>query len=149
MPTARTDRIIRPWATVLTQCHTVQAKSLTRSPRTHTTTSYPLHVLSSPPLTPTPFQQQRVAFVPVPQFAPHLRCAIKPRQPHFDRMRIRIMTSGTRSLALLPEFFETRPPVPKGLCECLVNTILPQKRREPTISAPVASCSVCHVDSRL
>ena len=61
------DRVINPWATVLTQCHTVQAKS--NHHETHTTTSYPLHplhVLSSPFPPPAPFQQQRVALAPVP-----------------------------------------------------------------------------------
>ena len=75
---------------------------------THTTTSYPLHplhVLSSPSSPPAPFQQQRVAFAPLPSYSAsdfnvpsHLRCAINPLQPRFDRMRIRIKTSGTKEI---------------------------------------------------
>ena len=66
--------------------------------------------------------------LPVPTIStslPHL-CAIESLQPCFDRMRIRVMTLGTKET--YPFRDPRRPSVPRSPCGCLVSTTLPQKR---------------------
>ena len=98
----------------------------------HAATSYPprpTHMLSSPSLPPTSFQQQHVVshpfhltvLPPSKSLPPPLRN--QPLQPHFDRKRIRIMTLGTKETYLSCEPRST--PVPMSL-----QMPLPEARRQ-------------------
>ena len=115
--------------------------------KTHATTSYPPHPFHV--LSPLHHHRLHVAFaLGTPNSSSDLNIhpppspAIKPLQLRFNHMRVRIMTL---------EIKETYSPVSpvRLFLGCLVSIILSQKRRQPTISATVASRNVCHVGTRL
>ena len=140
-----------PHAVPYRQCHS-PSLNLIHATTSSSSSSSPHHELSSPSPPLAPFQQQHVAFAPVPSYSTSgLNVPLPPLRDSTSTTAFRLYEDHDHDLGdegglpLLRAVASTRS---RESADAWSVQRSP-RREEPTICAPIASRNVCHVGTKL